>query len=276
MANLWVVGDSFSFINQEDSCYLQAWSPQLAKKLNYTLYNNSLYGVCQDWELQQVNLAQDNILSDDQLIVVLTDPSRYWFFEDFPHLTNTHIFDFEEIINNTNRCNAVKSFIKYIQRESLDIQYINYRLSWLNNLSIIKNWKKPIILLGFSQTILNLNHYTNLIFSKGSLTQDVSNNEISLELITDKKFNYFFGLDPRFNHMCLQNHDILVEKLYNTIKYGTELDLTSGFNLNIINKETVTDELFQSQFSEINIKQRDSIRAKTPQKSFFNRIMGDV
>jgi hypothetical protein len=65
------------------------------------------------------------------------------------------------------------------------------------------------------------------------------------ELETGSNDHFFFkGIDIRHNHMCLSNHAILSDKLYNQIVNKEPLDLTFGFLTRLLKKEYYTDQEF--------------------------------
>ena len=229
MSKLWIIGDSYCFTPPSESNE-NIWSVSLAKKLNYDLENISSLGTCQDWSMFAINHEKHKITVDDQIVIVLTDPARFWFFEDMPDITNSWITDFDKAVGS-DRAKAAEGYFKYIQRPSLDILMLNHRLGWLNNLSSVKKWKKIIVIRGFEQFIPDIEEYTNLQFAIGDLYK-VSYNEGVLETA---------GTDIRFNHLCLSNHKILSDKIANSIISNNDLDLTTGFIENIYSKEMLKD-----------------------------------
>jgi hypothetical protein len=268
MSTLWVTGDSYSHINP-DEINDKMWSIELSEKLKFRCYNMSMWGISQDWEFKKVLEFKENVKPDDQIVLVLTHPSRYWFFDEFPYATNIHTYDFEEVVGS-EKADAVAKFVKHIQRLDLDTQHLGYRLGWLNNLALIRNWRPPIILLGFSQFIPNLENYPNLVFSIGNLTDNVSNEEIS------KEFNgtQLSASDPRHNHMCLQNHAILADKLFDTITNSNPLDLTFGFNKNIITDTSfASNDFINQEFSKVNYnKMKEIVPVTGLVNSFYKKI----
>jgi hypothetical protein len=90
---LFITGDSFSYLSSSD-VQERIWSVALSKKLNFNLVNQSDYGVSQDWSWSVINDWQSKITKDDQLVIVLTDPARFWFFKDLPKLSNSFIINF--------------------------------------------------------------------------------------------------------------------------------------------------------------------------------------
>lgn len=240
---LWVVGDSFSIISRTDVCD-NAWTILLPKLLGFDLNNDSLAGTSQDWAWRNIRNWQFEIKPQDQLVIVLTHPSRYWFFEDQPDLSNHNIVDFDKIVNDTEKVKAAKYFIQYIQRPELDIQATDHRMGWLSNLVYKYGWKKPIIIQAFPQTLYT-DLYPNLIFSKGNLF--AINKAEEANDIENKDW------DTRYNHMCLSNHKILADKIVNTITTGVELDLTTGFKEKIYSKELLENEELAKQ--ELSVSQ---------------------
>ena len=266
MPTLWITGDSFSEIKPNDINY-NVWSIKLSKKIKHNLANQSLAGVSQDWCWSIIQTNQHEITTNDQLIVVLTDAARFWFFEDIPSLSNSRIIDFENVAGS-DRSEAASGYFKYIQRPALDIQMLGHRLGWLNNLSTVKGWKKPIIILGFDQYIPDQDHYTNLIFSNGTLA-DVAWHEEKTGSLDVR------GWDTRYNHMCLTNHEILSEKLANAILYNTPIDLKSEFLTQIYCNQLIFDDSKSAQELDMSMvnKFREALPLeKTEHVPFYKRV----
>jgi hypothetical protein len=61
----------------------------------------------------------------------------------------------------------------------------------------------------------------------GNLTSDICN----FELGNGQKdfFEKHNGFDPRLNHMSIENHIVLADKIVDYFKNDTVLDLTTGF-----------------------------------------------
>lgn len=251
MPTLWVTGDSFSNVNLED-INENAWSVNLSKQLKYSLANESLPGCNQDWCWRVIKKYQHEITQEDQIVIALTDYSRFWFYKEHPNITNSFIVDFEERINDPSKTKAAEYYIKYIQRDDLDAQFQEHRLGWLNNLVRIKGWKKPIILQAFESGI-ETDQFPDLIFSKGCLS-DISKAE-EVGNIEQR------GIDVRYNHMCISNHKILVQKIMDTITSNSILDLTHGFNKQCFSKATLNQS---AEISPLHLKQYNSIVDTTP------------
>ena len=251
---LWIVGDSFGFAPYHD-LNENIWSIQLAKKLKCESSNLSGLGTCQDWIMNEINFNKAEITNDDQIVVILTDPARFWFYQDNPWLTNVNIIYFDKIINDQERAKAAEYYIRYIQRPELDTIMLTHQLGWLNNLVSVKNWRKVLIIKGFDMYIPDVHDYTNLDFSVGTL-YGVSTGEINKEFEN-------YGVDPRFNHMCLSNHTILTEKIINYMLTGETLDLTSGFIKNIISTKMLDDTDFvKTELSTAYMEQYNEVPKK--------------
>lgn len=205
MSQLFVFGDSYTSIDK-DSPNPNQWVIKLGKELGMGLINSSCPGSSQDWVMNQVSELRNNITPDDYVVVVLTHPARTWYFEDEPHLSNPNISDLDNLLG-TDRIRAVEHYMKYIQRPIQDTRYIAHRLGWLNNLSKVRNWRPIVVLLAFDQVIPFPEDYDNLIISEGSLAGNIS----FPECVVDDPNNpaIFSNLDPRYNHMCLTNHEVL-------------------------------------------------------------------
>ena len=227
MPELYVIGDSFAVMKREN-INPNTWPCTLSQRLGYNLSNISCAGASQDWLLNQLDLIKEQITPNDQLILTLTNANRFWFFEDFPDVAESKAIELGEIIGK-DRAKAVEYYFNYIQRESLSINQQRSRLGLIAHLTNLYKWKPPIILLGFREDISEQKLFPNLIFSKGTLTYDVSNKELG-----NNDHFFFKGIDVRYNHMCLSNHAILADKLYNLIVNNISIDLTSGFVKNIL------------------------------------------
>ena len=153
MNKLWVVGDSFSRSADDDS--KKDWPNIVADRLNLELYNKSELGTSQDWAFELIQLHRNDITQDDQIILALTDPARFYFSQEYPNFSYVNIVGLQNYLPGGLH-HAIEQYLKYIQRPQLDIQWTAQRLAWLNNLVTIKNWRKPLILLCVPQVLANL------------------------------------------------------------------------------------------------------------------------
>jgi len=237
---LWIAGDSYSFAFDHD----RVWTSRLSKKLNYGLKNLSIFGCSQDYICQMIGEHAHEISRDDQIVIVLTSSNRFWFFEDRPDVTNPSMLDPGKLVGK-DRAKVTEMYFRYIQRPQLDILHVTMRLAWLNHMTVLYGWQSPLIIFGFPQSILsNCVAYPNLIFSHGNLTENVSIPELEND---DPAVNLFNGEDPRYNHMCLKNHDVLSNKVYSTLVDNQKLDLTEGFYTKIMSKKMLHNPTFVNE-----------------------------
>ena len=256
---LFIVGDSYSMTYYGDSND-RVWTKLLSQKLNCQLINNSCPGSSQDWAMNTIVANEDQITSDDQLIIALTEPARVWYVEERPDFSNPWIVDTEfDLLGMPHIKEAIISYVRNIQRPALDTRHVAFRLGWLNNLVKINNWRKPIILLGFPQTIPNLDtHYPDLYFATGSLFEVTKDEEDLNDLPVS------VGIDSRYNHLILSNHDILVDKIVDHIENGAVIDLTTGFLKSVISNDLILNEEFAKK--ELNLEYCDRYKTAEPHR----------
>lgn len=239
MNKLWIFGDSFSIVHSDDS-NLNQWPVKLASSLNLEIMNCSIWGSCQDWVFAYIEAVQEKISRDDQIVISLPDPARFWFYIDHPSVTGAHVQHYDKIIQDTGRVNAIESYIRYIQRPQLDTHFMTMRLGYLNNISKEKQWKKPIVIKGGAMELPSLDNFNNLIFSNGSLRE--------IDFKETKKPFVLNSIDVRYNHLSLRNHKVLVDKIVNTIENNeTRINLLEGFHSNFITYDSMNDETFVSK-----------------------------
>jgi len=246
---LWVTGDSFSFSEPNDD-NPRVWFYKVSSDLGMDMKNYSIFGSSQDWSWEGINRLRTTVTPEDQLLIVMTHPSRYWFFQDNPGATNIHIADIDRVIE-PEQLKAAEYYIRHIQRVQLDSLQLEHRLGWLNHLVTHHGWRKPLILLAFEQYIEDKSLYPGLIFAKGCLN-DIADGEPSGPKTFEYRSGLFKGRDPRYNHMCLSNHDILSDKIKRFFETGEEIDLSTGFVQDLITKEKIEDSEFAKQELSVN------------------------
>lgn len=250
ISKLYLTGDSFSQVPAND-INEKVWPMQLARYVNATLLNCSCVGVSQDWNWSILDKWANEITPDDQLIVLLTDPGRFWFIEDKPELSNSWIVEseFEKLIGDNNLKKAIELYIQCIQRPEIDCRFLMYRLGWLNNLVRMKNWRKPLIIMAFNQYIPNPQHYPDLTFVSGNLIH-ISHAETDINDPISYKF-----VDTRYNHFILSNHTILAEKIGKFLTTGEDIDLKSGFIKHTYAQTALDDpEFVNAELSPVNFE----------------------
>lgn len=247
MPTLYIVGDSFTAAEKQGRDQEKTWWYRLGQKLDCDgLMNWSMIGSAQEYAWYMLQLQLDQIQPDDYVLIVATHPSRRWWVTDDPTLGKIEMLKESEDVDE-NILKAAILWERYIQRPQLDSIAVLQRFGWLSAIVSKRKWRKPLIIFGFDQLVPGYDEFDNIRFSKGSLTENISSQEVPGGHSNDSYNKLLKGLDPRYNHLCLRNHDILLDKVYNTLKNDKELDLTTGFDLGILTEETLKDEEFISK-----------------------------
>lgn len=234
MNKLYIVGDSFSADSD-----LNTWPWECASKLNLELVNLSLVGSSQDYAWYNLEQIIPKMNVDDRLIVVLTHPSRVWYFQDKPYISNINLTDLDDYVSK-EAANAVKLYVQHIQRDEIDRIHLNHRLAWLCWHISLKKLAKPLCVAAMPQMITNLSNVQNIGLSQGALY----NIQID-ELINGQSMNNLWkGMDSRYNHLCLRNHQVLAEKIISFFRFGIPVNLEHGFHKHFLN----IDSLYNNNF----------------------------
>lgn len=247
---LWVFGDSFSETGSGVS--ERSWSMQLTGKLkdrtsvDIELRDISLIGCSQDWILERYLSVVDKIHPQDHVIIVMTSPERYWFFQNQPDLTNWNIIDLGDKISREQAL-AIEYYYKYINRQEMSILHSTSRLGMIAYQTRIRSLRKPLIMNGFDHLVYPSEIWPDLDFAQGCLAEVQFKEYQDSQNAVDEKTQitgWFKGYDCRFNHLCLSNHDVLSDKLANYMLDGTPVDLTRGFHEEIVDKKWYEDPDF--------------------------------
>jgi hypothetical protein len=86
----------------------------------------------------------------------------------------------------------------------------------------------------------------------GTLMDDVQRLEFDPPDLDEDITSFWHGVDGRYNHLCLSNHDIMADRAYKALANDTTLDLKEGFLQGMINKDTLEDQEFVSR--ELNVE----------------------
>jgi hypothetical protein len=241
MHKLVIIGDSYTADSANPTD--RVWYHQVADRLGLELVNLSMPGVSQDWCWQQLQhqVYQGGLARGDQLIVALTHPSRYWYLERLPDLSNSWITDLDQWCTK-EEARAISLFIQHIQRPSLDCLQLINRLGWLAYQSL-KLGIRPLVIKAFEQHLGAAEHYEELNWAQGSLMEDIQYWEFE-DPSQETMSQYFWGLDCRYNHLCLSNHDILAQRVTESLVSGQPMDLTEGFHRHLLKSRGLYDDDF--------------------------------
>ena len=156
MSKLFMVGDSFAAAPKVGDSY-RPWYIQATEKLGMNCENHSMIGVSQDWCFWKLSMHFKELTADDQILVVLTHPGRFWFFDDKPQMTNPNIVNIDKELSK-DQLDAVLKFMTHIQRPPLDIQQMSHRIGWLN--SQIERYKlRPAHILSAFPLMVDIGYY---------------------------------------------------------------------------------------------------------------------
>ena len=272
-STLYVIGDSFSVPPKAKDATV-TWPQQVARGLkeqlghDVVLENVSLIGCAQDycWDILQ-QLLEYRIREDDHIVIALTHPSRFWYLDNMPEMTNANIIDLDSFVTKDEAL-AIEYYIRYIQRPRLDLIHINNRMGYLAYQVLKKNLNRPIIMKCFSQDVDQASEWQEINWAKGILMDDVQQWEFE-DIDADRDAKFWYGLDSRYNHMCLSNHKILADKLIHSLLTDTTPDLTEGFVKGLIKDNALRDDDFILKELDVatvrsNLEHRDRYKPVLP------------
>lgn len=122
------------------------------------------------------------------------------------------------------------------------------RLSAIAYQSLRLGLRRPLIVQGFGlKEKYPQELWPDLDWANGHLTHIQFNEYHDPWSSLDEKTGiagWFKGSDCRYNHLCLTNHDILVDKLMLHLTEGTPIDLNTGFKTELINSTWYEDQKF--------------------------------
>jgi hypothetical protein len=270
MSKLYIVGDSFSSAEYKGRDQEKTWWFRLAQKLQCKGFTNwSMIGSAQEYAWYMLLVQLDQITPDDYLLIVATHPSRRWWAISDPTLGKVELLKDAAHIDE-NIAKTAELWERYVQTPQLDSAAVLQRLGWLSAVVQSRGLRKPLVIFGFDQLVPGYDEFKNIKYSKGSLTEDVSNPEVLGGQDTNVYNKLMQGIDPRYNHLCLRNHEIMLEKTYNAFTTDQELDLTTGFELGILTNEAIKDAAFsEKELDLLKVQHRGAqIKKKTLMSMF--------
>lgn len=260
MPRLYIVGDSFTAAEKQGRDQEKTWWFRLAQKLGCNGFTNfSMIGSAQEYAWYMLQVQLDQIQPDDYLLIVATHPARRWWVTDDPTLGKVEFLREASHIDD-NIAKAASLWERYVQRPQLDSIATLQRIGWLSAIAEKRQWRKPLLIFGFDQMIPGYDEFDNIRFSKGSLTENIATPEIPGGHTNNAYNSLIQGTDPRYNHLCMRNHDTLLDKVYDTFVNDKELDLTTGFDLGILTAESLEDkEFIDRELDAVKVEQRKTV-----------------
>lgn len=244
---LYIIGDSFSVppLPQDRSdppIYTRLIRDHLSQLhgSDIEVRNSSLMGASQDWIWTHLQAwLEYEIRPEDYLIIALTHPSRMWFVDRLPGLTNINIIDLDEHATK-EETTAIMMYIKHIQRPQLDLMNINNRFGYLCYQVQKRGLRRPLVLKCFGQDLDQAVNWDEFMLANGVIMDDVQQWEFE-DTDLDRDAKYWYGLDCRYNHMCLTNHRIMADKIIRAFETDTAPDLTEGFVRGLLKPDSLSD-----------------------------------
>jgi hypothetical protein len=273
MSTLWVVGDSFA--SPETLGETHAWPGLLAAKLGADkVENHGVLGSSQmyAWAVLQAFTLQGKIKPDDYIVAVMTHPARKWYVHDDPAIgkvDHLKVYAREGTIPK-ELATAGELWDRYVDRPLLDVTDVENRLGWLAYNTHFRKWRKPIVLKTHEYEFNIAKDYPDIHVGEGNLTEDVSFKEIP-GVEDGEQYNRVIKMyDPRHNHLCFSNHEILAEKLKDYFVNDTAVNLTTGFIQNLLTEQTINDpEFIKKELSEKRSQERVDILRKNAKNILF-------
>lgn len=272
MGRLFVIGDSFSAPPMKGD-ETKNWPRLLAEKLyqhtgeETLLFNNSLLGSSQDWVWIHLQIwLHHEMTPEDRLVVCLTHPSRVWFIERLPEMSNANVIDLDQWVTK-DEAKAIELYIRYIQRPEIDLMNVNNRLAYLAYQIQRRGLQKPILIKCFNQSLDQGTEFPELLIADGIIMEDIQFHEF--ENPEDVESRFWQGVDARYNHMCLSNHEIFAERLLQSFITGQPADLKNGFHRGMLKEGIMDDVEFCKRelcmaMRERNLKNKEVYKPRIP------------
>lgn len=274
---LFVIGDSFSVMPGKDDPAL-TWIRKCAADLaeltgqQVNVINASIMGASQDYMWVAIHgwIESGQLGPNDYLMIALTHPGRYWYLDRIPELSNSNIIDLDKWCS-AEESRAIELFIKHIQRPMLDTVSLINRLTYLSYHVLKKGLRKPLIVKCFQQELHQAGDIEELNITEGSLYEDIQYWEFD-QPDFQLNNNYFSGVDCRYNHMCLTNHEILGARAAVSLVDGSALDLREGYHQSLFKTDTLSDKEFCDRELDGNMLARRAEKANVPRLPWLKRM----
>lgn len=273
MSRLFVIGDSFSAPPPKGD-ETKNWPRLVTEKLHQhtgedvLLINNSLVGSSQDWIWTHLQIWLNyEMTPDDYLIICLTHPSRVWFLERLPEMSNANTIDLDRWVTK-EEAKAIELYIRYMQRPAIDLMNVNNRLAYVAYQVQRKGFRKPLIIKCFNQSLDQGTEFPELLIADGILMEDIQYWEFE-NPDAEEDMRFWRGIDARYNHMCLSNHEILSERLCSGLINQTIPDIKTGFHRGLL-KDGILEDLdfcrreLNMATRELNRKNKDQFKPIIP------------
>lgn len=259
---LYVYGCSFSWTPND----IRTWPYQIANHFDLELVNTGFPGQGILQHFKNWKDREKDMELGDMNIVVLSSPDRTFFFPEVPffsqlvHAEAPHILDKVDDSISSKIKKAKDAYINYyahLHNPEHFLWLVECWLRWLDTKSK-ELGTKTIVISAFDENLSALNdNFENLLIFKKSLT-DISQSEYAHSKF-EKVFNGAYDL--RANHLCLANHNVLTQKVIESVDLGYVNDSFSDWHTQIINDENILN----SEWRDDNF-----CKAKFDEKFFYD------
>lgn len=234
MSKIWVFGDSYAVpFFEKPGPEAVHWSSLLALKLKCDAVEIRAHnGAANEWIYFQFQQNLPNITEDDYVIFVSTQIERRWFFLNNIGSSNFGVSNLSEAALSRDEKTALKYYATYLDNPIMSSVLFNTICNSIHYVSKNQNLN-TLILPGFEEAgypISGKYTVTGSLFDVGVNEIKGKNNKAWFNFIA----NTHKGLDPRIGHLSYVNHCILTDKLYDTFTNNKILDLTTGFEEEIL------------------------------------------
>lgn len=272
---LFIIGDSFSVApgpGDDTAVWTRIAAQELARRTGepVSIVNASIMGASQDWCWMTLHgwIESGILRPQDYLIIAMTHPGRFWYLDRLPELSNSNIIDLDRWCSSAE-AKAIEGFIRYIQRPRLDAISLVNRLGWLGYQVLKKNLRKPLLVKCFSQDWYQFESMDEIVHSDGDLFEGIQYWEFE-DPANEKDSNYWSGIDCRYNHMCVSNHQILGPRVAESLLTGQTLDLRQGYIRGILKSGSIDDPEFCKKELDVGHVEH---RLKELEKDYYRPIL---
>lgn len=239
---LWLFGDSYLSEKHEfmlgGQDIISYWQTIAKETECNDIKNTALGGTSIEWVFYQYNEAMKNIKKNDIIIIGITNLKRRWLFKDYPHVTNLELAKFAKFKGERMEEALAHIYLDPFheiaaQKLDLFLKLLTYHQKEIGFEVILLDAFSNNVTCGYSETFLK---------SKGTL-HNISQQEHSR---SRAKYNQNFFLnnqDVRLNHLTQINHNILADKILNSIKTRECIDLETGFKTDFVDLYEMKKEI---------------------------------
>lgn len=250
MTTLYIYGDSFGADWKTD----WQWHRQLVSKLNMNgvridrVVNQCVCGCSNDYSFDM--FTKDRQKPGDVVIFLITGIDRQTYWWDKPYLCNLKSITETEAAKDlkatdTDKYNAALDYWIHLDNYHLNFRRLEQLVYSLRVMQIERELKFQMIPC-FPAEI----NWTDQIEVIGNLTDTVCDGEFVT--LDDAEEWYSTSMDTRANHMVLDNHTVLANKVYSALVHNEKIDLTKDFQRGFLtNKQKLTHPGLHPELIEI-------------------------